>query len=167
MQPGSGPVRGIDLRWQDFSAPHGRKPRWIGYFRSGFYRSAATFAPAGASYEPGQATAVEVLTVPLFFGGNHYLFRDFPLRPFAGLGFGFDVMRLRYTRQDGVYSDISARIGFELHAGLEARFTNHLAISAEVMQLWSARRKIADLPDVSNETFAAVLAVTGAFELPR
>jgi len=168
MQPLSGPLRGVDLRWQDFTAARGRSPRHIGYFRSGFYGASAAFTPDGPTFLPGQATAVEVLTVPLFFGGNHYLFRDFPLRPYAGLGFGFDVMRLRYTTQGGgVYSDVSARIGFELHAGLEARFTNHLAISVEVMQLWSARRRLPGLPHVSNETFAAVLAVTGAFELPR
>ena len=168
MHPWSGPIRGIDLRWQDFTTRRGRYPRTIGYFRSGFYRSAAAFGPAAASYLRGQATEVDVLTVPLFLGGNLYLFRDFPVRPFAGLGFGFDVMRLRYaTHGGGAYSDVSARIGFELHAGLEVRITNYIALSAEVMQLWSARRKVADLPDVSNETFSVLLGVTGAFPLPR
>lgn len=164
MDAWSGPLRGIDVRWQTFDLDEGRFPRTIGYFRSGYTQGDARFTGAG----PGDPTALSYLTVPLFLGGNLYLFRDFPLRPYAGLGFGLDVMRLDFARQGAdPYRDVSARIGFELHGGVEVRITNHLALTGEVMQLWSARRRLAGLPDVSNESFTAILGVTGAFEMRR
>lgn len=168
MSPWTGPVRGIDLRWQTYSTRRGRYPRSVGYFRSGFYKSRGEFGPEGAAFVDGQPLDLSVATVPLFFGGNLYIFRDFPVRPYAGMGFGFDIMRLRYGLQGGgAYVDTSARIGFELHAGLEVRLTNYVAFGAEVMQLWSARRRLSNLPDVSNETFAVLVGVTGAFPVRR
>ncbi|MEZ4452664.1 MAG: carboxypeptidase regulatory-like domain-containing protein [Nannocystaceae bacterium] len=162
MNAWSGPIRGLDVRWQTFDLDRGRFPRTVGYFRSGYTQGAASFTGAG----PGQATGLSYLTVPLFLGGNLYLFRDFPVRPYAGLGFGLDIMRLDFQRQGaGDYRDVSARIGFELHGGVEVRLTNHLAITGEVMQLWSARRRLGGLPDVSNESFTAILGLTGAFRM--
>lgn len=164
MDAWSGPLRGVDVRWQTFDLDEGRFPRTVGYFRSGYTQGSAGFTGGGS----GDAAALNYLTVPLFFGGNLYLFRDFPLRPYAGLGFGLDVMRLDFQRQDaGSFRDVSARIGFELHGGVEVRITNHLALTGEVMQLWSARRRIIGLPDVSNESFTAILGITGAFEMRR
>lgn len=168
MSPWTGPVRGIDLRWQTYSTRRGRFPRSVGYFRSGFYKSHGEFGPTGGAFVDGQPLDLSVVTVPLFFGGNLYIFRNFPVRPYAGMGFGFDIMRLRYGLEGGgEYVDTSARIGFELHAGLEVRLTNYVAFGAEVMQLWSARRRLSNLPDVSNETFAVLIGVTGAFPVRR
>ncbi|MCB9568894.1 MAG: carboxypeptidase regulatory-like domain-containing protein [Myxococcales bacterium] len=168
LTPWSGPVRGIDVRWQTFDVNRGRFPRTIGYFRSGFARGSTDFHPGGAGEVDGQATSLEVLTVPLFLGGNLYLFRDFPVRPYAGLGFGFDIMRLAFTRRGQPdFVDTSARIGFEIHGGIEVRITNYIALTGEVTQLWSARRRLPGLPDVSNESFTALLGVAGAFPIHR
>ena len=164
LNPWSGAIRGIDMRWQTFDLDRHHFPRTIGYFRSGFRKGSITFDEGAA----GQPTSLEALTVPLFFGGNLYLFRDFPVRPYAGLGAGFDVMRLAYQRGDaGAYRDVSLRIGFEVHGGIEVRISNYIAITGEVTQLWSARRKLNDLPDVSNESFTALLGVAGAFPMRR
>ena len=104
--------------------------------------------------------------MPLFFGGNLYLFKRFPLRPYAGLGFGLDIMKLGYTRQDeSKLNDVSARIGFELHAGLELRISNYLSFNAELMQLWSARRKISNAPDLSNESFSVITGLSAGFPI--
>jgi hypothetical protein len=165
LNPWSGAIRGIDMRWQTFDLDRHHFPRTIGFFRSGFRKGSITFDDEGIA---GQPTSLEALTVPLFFGGNLYLFRDFPVRPYAGLGAGFDVMRLAYQREGGgAYRDVSLRIGFEVHAGIEVRISNYIAITGEVTQLWSARRKLSDLPDVSNESFTALLGVAGAFPMRR
>jgi hypothetical protein len=165
------PVRGFDLRWQYFNAgkvdPY---PRFLWYFRTGYHAGQAEFTPeeGDAATQRGQATDLGYFTVPLFLGGNIYLFDSFPLRPYAGLGFGFDVLRLRYRRQDEApLTNLSARIGFELHAGLEARITNHVALNAEVQQLWSARKKLDGVPDFSNEGFTIIFGVAAGFRIPQ
>jgi len=160
-------LRGFDLRWQVFSIDHDhRYPRWMGYFRSGYTAGYAEFLrpqEAGA----GQATALSYFTVPIFVRGNFYPFANFPLRPCLGLGAGFDVLRVSYHRVgEGRLDDVSARIGFELHAGIEARITNRVALSAEVMQLWSARRRLSGVPDSANEGFTIITGVSVAFPLP-
>lgn len=168
LSPWTGSMRGIDLRWQTFDIDKHHFPRTIGYFRSGFARSSGTFQPGVEGFSQGQPTELEVLTVPLFLGGNLYMLKDFPVRPYAGMGFGFDIMRLGYERANSErYVDVSARIGFEVHAGIEIRIANYLALTGEVMQLWSARRRFDILPDVSNESFTALVGVAGAFPVRR
>src|SRR6185503_6763322 len=54
---------------------------------------------------------------------------------------------------------VVARPGFELHAGLEARITNYVALTFEIMQEWSARKKIDNAPDFSNEGFTIITGV--------
>ncbi|MBX7084028.1 MAG: caspase family protein [Nannocystaceae bacterium] len=160
--------RGLDLRWQYFSLrDDDRFPRWIGYFRSGYTAGAASFASAGTP-AAGDATKLSYVAVPLFLGGSFYPFAKFPLRPFLGLGAGFDVLRLAYRRHERAQlRDVSARIGFELHAGLEVRITNYVALTAEIMQLWSARRRLAGVPDFSHEGFTILTGVSAGFPLTR
>ncbi len=157
-------LRGIDLRWQVFNVSRDKKyPRVLGYFRSSYTAGAARFDDTDAT-PAGQATSLSYFTVPLFLGGNFYLFPRFPLRPFAGLGFGLDVLRVSYARASSRGSnDVSARVGFELHAGLEVRVLNYVALSGEVMQLWSARRKLTGLPDFSNTGFTVITGVSVAW----
>jgi len=161
-------LRGFDLRWQIFSIDSEHKyPRWMGYFRSGYTAGYAEFTRIQAA-TTGQATSLSYFTVPLFVGGNFYPFANFPLRPYLGLGAGFDVLRVVYGRRGaGKLGDVSARIGFELHAGVEARITNYVSITAEIMQLWSARRKLAGVPDFSNEGFTIITGVAVAFPFRR
>ncbi len=156
-------LRGFDLRWQLFTTSKNFKyPRWLGYFRTGYTAGYADFARSGLI--PGNATGLSYFTVPLYFGGSFYPFANFPLRPYLGMGAGLDIVRLSYQRHlNAPVRDVSARIGFELHAGLEARITNHVAITAEIMQLWSARRRIANLPDFSNEGFTIITGIAIAF----
>jgi len=166
----SGPVRGVDLRWQTFTLHRGKYPRAVGYFRTGTTRGRAEFTPRDPAmgYAPLDPTRLDVWTVPLFVGGNVYAFRSFPLRPYGGLGFGFDVLGLDYRRADGSRrTDVSARIGFELHAGVELRLTNYVALTAEIMQLWSARRRLSGLPDFSNEGFTVLTGLAIGFPLHR
>jgi hypothetical protein len=163
-----GTMRGFDLRFEMFHA--GSKwsyPRWTGYFRTGYTAGRFDFEPRDdeAGFGPGEPQSLSYHTVPLFFGGNVYLFREFPVRPYAGMGFGFDVLRVQYDRgQRPDTVDASARIGFELHAGLEARLTNYVSVSAEIMQLWSARRKIDGVPDYSNEGLTVMAGI--GFAIP-
>ena len=147
-------MRGFDMRVQYYETTDAwHYPRWVGYFRTGYSAGRAQFDPADREgYAPGEATSLAYYAVPLFFGGSVYLFEKFPVRPYGGLGFGFDVVKLQYMRhQDRSIVDASARIGFELHAGLEARISNVVAITAEVQHLWSARRKLDEVPDFSNQ----------------
>lgn len=159
-----GNVRGFDLRATIFEARgRGDYPRAVGYFRSGFTSGRLDFTPSSEErgYETGDARALSYYTVPLFFGGNIYFLKDLPIRPYGGLGFGFDVLKMQYARHEArPLVDASARIGFELHAGVEARITNYVSLSAEVMQLWSARRKLAGVPDFSNEGLTFLAGVT-------
>lgn len=160
---GCGNVRGFDTRLVIFEADGRRDYPWaVGYFRTGYTGGRIHFNPRGADgFVDGDARSLSYMTVPLFFGGNFYAFDEFPVRPYAGMGAGFDVLRVQYDRHNaGTITDASARIGFELHAGLEARITNHVSLSAEVQQLWSARRKIGGVPDFSNEGFSIVTGVT-------
>lgn len=163
-----GSVRGLDLRVEMFEA-RGRTsyPRWTVFFRTGYTAGRFAFDAFDheTGFDPGEARALSYHTVPLFFGTNLYLFEKFPIRPYGGLGFGFDVLRLQYHRhQTNDRIDASGRIGFELHGGLEARITNYVSLNVEVMQLWSARRKIAGLPDYSNEGLTFIGGI--AFAIP-
>ncbi len=167
---GCSAVRGLDLRWQVFKVNRGdRYPSVLGYFRSGYTAGRANFNPRdGGTPSQRDATSLAYLAVPLFLGGNIYVFDNFPLRPYAGLGFGFDVIRMRYERSGiGDRTVTKPRIGFELHAGLEARITNHVAINAEVQQLWSARKRLDALPDFSNQGFTVIVGVAAGFELRK
>lgn len=163
-------VRGFDLRWQVFRT-HARKkyPGWLGYLRTGYTGGYADFSPESVADAPvpvGTPLEGSYVAVPVFLGGNIYLFDNFPLRPYAGLGFGFDVIRMRYTRAEAATRRITkARIGFELHAGIEARITNHVALSAEVMQQWGARKRFDGVPDFANRGFSMVLGVAVGFGL--
>ena len=76
--------------------------------------------PASTSARPAPSTC---FTVPLYLGLEGYLFDDFPVRPALGLGVGFDLISLRYQRE-GLEDTtaFSARLGIELHAGLDVRF---------------------------------------------
>ncbi len=162
-----GNVRGFDMRFNFFRAGGSTDyPRWQGYFRTGYTTGRIDFEPSdlAAGYAQGEARSLSYLTVPLFVGGNAYLFKRLPVRPYAGLGFGFDVLKVQYAReQERPRVDASARIGFELHAGIEARITNWVALNAEVMQLWSARRKLPGVPDFSNEGLTFMLGVSVNF----
>lgn len=158
-------IRGFDLRWNVFRLRRGAKnPRALGYFRTGYTAGTGTFAAPegqGGRHNPGQATSLSYVTVPLFFGGNIYVFDEFPLRPYAGMGAGFDVLYTSYDRfEQGRRTDASARIGFELHGGIELRLVKTFAMHAEVMQLWSARRKLGGVPDFSNEGFTVLVGAT-------
>ncbi|MBV1857334.1 MAG: hypothetical protein KUG77_02905 [Nannocystaceae bacterium] len=160
---GCGNVRGFDTRLVLFEADGRRDYPWVvGYFRTGYTGGRMNFNPSsGEGFAEGEARSLSYMTVPLFFGGNFYVFDDFPLRPYAGMGAGFDVLRIQYDRHEASsIADASARIGFEMHAGLEARITNYITLSAEIQQLWSARRKLGGVPDFSNEGFSIVSGVT-------
>lgn len=154
--------RGFDLRWQIFrTRPDEKYPRLLGYFRTGYTAGHADFRNGGEPIPPGKPTELAYMTVPLFLGGNIYAFDNFPVRPYAGLGFGFDILRVDYTRRDMArLTDVSMRIGFELHAGIEARITNYVSLFGEVMQLWSARKRIPGLPDFSNEGFTVITGIS-------
>ncbi|MCX4246022.1 outer membrane protein [Paraliomyxa miuraensis] len=161
-QTACGYVKGLDLKVQMFETDSAwRYPHFIGYFRTGFEQGRVVFEPGEGGIGPGQATRLDYTSVPLFLGGSLYLFDEFPVRPYAGLGFGFDVLRLDYRRAEAARTvDASARIGFELHAGLEVRISNYISLNAEVMQLWSARRKMPSLPDYSNTGLSVLAGVT-------
>ena len=155
-------LRGFDVRLQFYRTKDAWDyPTWVGYFRTGYGAGRANFDPAHAEgFGRGEARSLAYVAVPLFFGGSLYAFRHFPVRPYVGAGAGFDVMRLRYTRhQSRALVDASARIGFELHAGLEARISNVVALTAEVQQLWSARRRLSGVPDFSNTGLTVMAGV--------
>ena len=159
-----GYVKGFDFKVQMFETGGSRDyPTVIGYFRTGFTAGRVDVDPGSNDFLPGQVTSMRYTSVPLFFGGNIYAFGDFPIRPYAGLGMGFDVLRLDYRRNgESRFLDASGRFGFELHAGLEARISNFVAFHAEVMQLWSVRRKVADMPDMSNTGLSVLAGVSVA-----
>lgn len=165
---GAGALRGFDVRWQLFSIEEGHKfPRWLVHFRSGYTAGRADFTRTNATVD-GQATSLGYGSVPLFVGSNFYPFDNFPLRPYLGIGAGFDVLRLVYRRQAReALVDVSARLGFELHAGFEARITNYVAITAEVMQLWSVRRRLTGVPDLSLEGLSIITGVSVAIPVRR
>jgi hypothetical protein len=160
-------LRGFDVRVQLFNSSGAWDyPRWIGYFRTGYRAGHADFEPqGGGQYHAGEATALSYASVPLFFGGSVYAFKHFPIRPFAGLGVGLDVTRISYARhgERGV-TQTSVRPGIEIHAGVEARISNFVAITFEAQQLWSARRRVQDLPTVSGSALTLMAGV--AISLP-
>jgi hypothetical protein len=168
LDPGDGrlcsAMRGFDVRVHMFQSKGAWEyPRWVGYFRTGYTAGLASFDPRDEAegFAQGEARTLTYQAVPLFFGGSVYAFKKFPIRPYAGLGAGFDIVRLRYTRhEDRALVDASMRIGFELHAGIEARISNVVALTAEVQQLWSARRKLAGVPDFSNEGLTVMAGVS-------
>lgn len=162
----SAALRGFDLRWQFFTVDKRRRyPRWMGYWRTGYTAGWAGFERE-APLIVGNITELSYFTVPVWFGGHFYPFADFPLRPYLGLGAGIDILRLAYRRHSSPsLRDLSARLGFELHAGLELRVTNYIAITAEIMQTWSARRRILNVPDFSNEGFTIITGISVGFPL--
>lgn len=165
-------MRGFDVRWQIFHTSRRKKyPGWLGYLRTGYTGGFADFRqelPEGEALAAGTALTGSYVAVPVFLGGNIYLFDNFPVRPYAGMGFGFDVIRMRYTRAEASTRRVTkARIGFELHAGVEARITNHVALTAEVMQQWGARKRFDGVPDFANRGFSMVLGVAVGFGLHK
>ena len=162
-----GVVKGFDFKVQVFRSGGTRKyPRLIGYVRSGYAAGRVSVAPREGGARTGDAMAIRYLSAPIFVGGNAYAFIDFPVRPYAGLGAGVDILRLDYTRFDAATrTDASGRVGLELHAGIEARITNFVSVHAEVMQQWSARRRLEALPDVSPTGLSVLLGVTAAIPL--
>jgi hypothetical protein len=152
-------LRGVDVRMGAFGAGNPtRYPFVEGYFRSGYTEGHATFLPADGADEFADRDPMQLdyLTVPLFFGGNFY-FPRWPVRPYVGLGAGFDVLRVQYRRFDAEdYVKASLRIGFELHGGIDVRITNYFGLFGEVRQLWSAKLRADGLPDFSNTGFTIV-----------
>lgn len=152
-------LRGVDVRMGAFSARHPTSyPYFEAFFRTGYTEGHADFLPADdvAGYDEGNATQLDYLTVPLFFGGNLY-FPRWPIRPYVGLGFGFDVLRVQYDRFNASdYVDAALRIGFEVHGGIDVRITNYVGLFGEVRQLWSHRLIAASLPDFSNTGFSVI-----------
>jgi hypothetical protein len=160
-QPWMGQVRGFEMSWHSFQLS--RDDPYPGsdfFFRSGYVRGETGLMATPGVREPN---TLSYQSVPLFFGFNGYLFDEFPLRPFAGAALGIDVMHLRYGFDDALgradRTDVSARFGFELHAGLELRMTNHFAVQAEFRQLWSDTRELSGLPDFNQDGLSATLAV--------
>jgi len=159
-------VRGLDLRWQFFRVGRdSRFPRVLGYFRSGYEAGRATFTREGGAIG-GDASRLSAMAIPLWLGGNVYAFENFPLRPYAGLGFGLDVIRLDYDRVNATrLVDTVVRPGFELHAGLELRITNYVSFVGEVKQQWSARKRISGVPDLANTGVTIIAGVAIGFPL--
>jgi hypothetical protein len=170
-QSGAGQaLRGFDVRWWGFAAKNPRQyPRAEGYFRSGYTQGIADFLPAtqnAGQFLVGEPTRLQYFTVPMFLGGNLYAFRKIPVRPFAGAGFGIDVLSLTFDRHNRQrMRDVSGRIGFELHAGIDIRFTNWVGIVGEIRQLWSARRRLDHVPNFANEGFTVVTSLKFGFPL--
>jgi opacity protein-like surface antigen len=159
-----GVVKGFDFRIQLFQAAgtHDR-PRVIGYLRTGYGAGRVSVEPRDDGRRAGDATAVQYLAVPIFVGASAYAFPRSPVRPYGGLGVGVEILRLDYARfEQARLTDVTVRPGFELHAGVEGRITNHIALHASVMQHWSTRRRLIGVPDVSTTGLAILLGVTVA-----
>jgi len=74
-------------------------------------------------------------------------------------------VHMQYARHNrDILSDVRAKIGFELHTGVEARITNYVALRGEIQQLWSARNRFDDVPNFRNSGFTIVTSL--AFSLP-
>ena len=159
------PLRGADVRLQIFST-HGKRsyPRVIGYVRSGYEAGEASIEPARASGpRRGDPTGIAYHSVPVFAGVSAYAFDHFPVRPFVGAGVGVDVLQMRWTRHEHpALLDLSVRPGIELHAGVEARIGNWVALTAELQQQWNLRRQIPGLPAFSDSRLALVTGVAVA-----
>ncbi len=157
-----GVVKGFDFKVPLFVAGGPRQyPRAIGYLRTGYGGGRVAIEPRAGGAQPGDATSIRYLSVPVFVGANVYLVKDFPLRPYGGLGAGVDILRLDHARyQQSSLIDISGRVGLEVHAGLEGRLSNYVALHAEVMQQWSPRRRLEGVPDVSMTGLSVLAGVT-------
>ena len=98
-------------------------------------------------FEVDEPTEFSYVSVPVYFSANFYAMHRFAVRPLLGMGIGFDVARLSYgfnppwrlTQQNVGKVDVSARLGFEIHAGLDIRVTNYIGIQAEIRQNWGVR----------------------------
>jgi hypothetical protein len=159
-----GVVKGFDFRLQLFQAAgtHER-PRVIGYLRTGYGAGRVSVEPREDGRRAGDATAVQYLAVPIFVGASAYAFPRWPVRPYGGLGVGVEILRLDYARfEQARLVDVTVRPGFEIHAGVEGRISNHIALHATVMQHWSTRRRLIGVPDVSTTGLAILLGVTVA-----
>jgi hypothetical protein len=162
-------LRGFDARVQIFNARDiWDYPRWIGYFRTGYRAGRADFDPhGGGSYQDGEASSLTYASVPIFFGGSVYAFKHFPVRPFAGLGVGVDVTKLNYkVHGQADVQQTSVRPGLEIHGGLEARITNYVAVTFEVQQLWSMRRRVQNLPAMSNSALTLMAGISVSLPSP-
>jgi len=53
----------------------------------------------------------------------------------------------------------TAALAFALHAGLELRITNYVALSAEARQQWTTRKRADDVPDFANTGLTFVMGV--------
>lgn len=161
-----GVVKGFDFQLRLFQAAGTHEyPRGIVYVRTGYSAGRVSVEPREGGSQTGDATAVRYLSVPVFLGTNLYLLPSSPVRPYGGLGAGVDILRLDYSRyQQAGLTDVSGRLGFEVHAGLEARISNFVALHAGVMQQWSLRRRLAGVPDVSTTAFSVLAGVT--FSVP-
>lgn len=152
-------LRGVDVRMGAFpSSGPTRYPFVEGFFRTGYTEGHADFLPADSEggFAIGDPLQLDYLTVPLFFGGNFY-FPRWPVRPYVGLGVGFDVLRVQYQRFGAPnHVDAGLRIGFEVHGGIDVRITNYFGLFGEVRQLWSHRLAAAGLPDFSNTGFSVI-----------
>ncbi|MEM6996881.1 MAG: hypothetical protein AAF721_40640 [Myxococcota bacterium] len=162
-----GVVKGFDFKLQLFASGGTREyPRFIGYLRSGYSAGRVSVKPRANGSEPGDAMAIQYVSAPIFAGANAYAFKTIPVRPYAGMGVGVDLLRLTYDRfEAGDLVDISGRVGLEVHGGVEGRITNFVSLHAEVMQQFSARRRVAGLPDVSPTGLSVLLGVTAAIPL--
>lgn len=159
-----GVVKGFDFQLQLFRArgTHDR-PRVIGYVRTGYGAGRVSVEPREGGSRVGDATAVQYLAVPVWLGVSAYAFPRFPVRPYGGMGVGVDVLRLDYARHEQArLVDVTAHAGVEVHAGIEGRISNHIALHAGVMQQWSSRRRIIGVPDVSTTGLTILAGVTAA-----
>ncbi len=161
-------LRGFDARVQIFNSKGAWDyPRWIGYFRTGYRAGRADFDPQAGGYAKGDATSLSYASVPLFFGGSVYAFKRFPIRPFAGLGVGIDVTRASYGRygERGI-TQTGVRPGIEIHAGLEARVSNFLAVTFEAQQQWSMRTRLQNMPSFSTSALTLMAGVAVSLPSP-
>lgn len=159
-----GVVKGFDFQLQLFQArgTHDR-PRVIGYARTGYGAGRVSVEPREGGARVGDASAVQYLAVPIWLGVSAYAFPRSPVRPYGGMGAGVDVLRLDYARHEQArLRDVTGRAGVEVHVGIEARISNHIALHAGVMQQWSSRRRIIGVPDVSTTGLTILAGVTAA-----
>jgi hypothetical protein len=111
---------------------------------------------------------VQYLAVPIQLGVTAYAFPRSPVRPYGGVGFGVDILRLDYTLyqedryQQARLRDVTGRVSLEIHVGLEGRISNHIALHAGVLQQWSPWRRLPGVPDVSTTALTVLGGVTVA-----
>ncbi len=164
-----GGARGFELAWHTFDLSQTDDyPGSDAFFRTGYLRGATDLRVMKSTDGTESPNRLTFQSVPLFFGFNGYLFEDFPLRPYAGAAVGIDVLHLDYgfAENNGrrYRTDLSARFGFELHAGVELRLTNYLAVQGEFRQLWSDTRELNGVPDFTEDGLSATVNL--AFALP-